>query len=219
VPNLRVMGRLKRLGLVIGVLISLVPGLALAQGTDAQTPPETAGPLVPISEQQCQGGQLAVPGFGIVAESEVCLWLYRLAPVETNVEDDFTAFWLQYEVIPYGGWCVVDVEVDLRGPDDGRILSTTALRDGKYPTDKKQDLDLVVDGDGTAPIPGSILQKVTAPRGRVTSRTSNNRFTFGWKGASDDPVMFAWGLQTSHPSPHLLDYSEKLGLRSVIGGC
>jgi hypothetical protein len=149
--------------------------------------------------------------------SQVCAWSYDLVPAETNATEDFAGYWVQIEVDPAPGWCVYGIHFETTGPDSGRLVSATP-EGGK--TGGDTTVELSVDADGAAPVPGTIAQDLSLPKGRVRTKLAPHHFSYVWSGKSRDKVVVALGVQVAYEfPPESLIYMWSEGVGVEFGTC
>lgn len=187
-----------------------------ADAPDASDPPRTEGPLVSLSTPCEDDG----PPGPREAKAQTCGWSYSLAPVESDVDEDFSVDWIQMEIDPGKLGCAKELSFYMSAPTGGRIVS--ASPDHSYRIDKYDNnlASIVVDGDGTAPIPGQVSQDVMPAPGRVTVKMTESSYRYRWTGNSREKVVLAVGVQTSHRMvPPQLIYSQGGGGGFGMGSC
>ncbi|MEA2459986.1 MAG: hypothetical protein QOH90_163 [Actinomycetota bacterium] len=198
------------------VLVLCLGGPVSADDYDASDPPKTSGPLIgsPIG---CEDDGPAHAGR---SKGQTCSWSYQLVPAETAVGEDFSAYWLQMEITPGRGVCAKQMSFSLTLPADARIVSAVPARSSKVSRIRPISPKLVVDGGGTAPLPGTVSQDLNSAPGRIGIRIEPHRYFFTWIGNSREKAEVAIGLQIAGRSlpPNLISaWSETLGL--VVGTC
>lgn len=193
-----------------------LPYPVAANDPDASDPPRTSGPLVGLS-MPCEDNGPAGPG---EAKGQSCSWFYDLAPAETNLGEDFSAYWIQMEIDPGKGWCAKKLTFELSAPSDGRIVSAAPDRGRRIAKGRVTTAELIVDAEGAAPVPGTVAQDVKPGRGRITVKMNEDHYMFRWRGNSPDKVMVAVGVQLSHGRlPPELVYSWQEGVGFATGTC
>jgi hypothetical protein len=155
----------------------------------------------------CEGDEPTGEGeFG----GRMCTWRYDLLPAETNAGEDFSAFWLQMEVFS-GGECIRAVELELQVPKGVRVVSGAPAKGGRFTRSSvPTTTELIVDAEGTAFVPGTVVQDSAAPAGRVEVAVGARRYRYSWRGNSRDTVMIPLGVQLAHsavPEPTRGQYS------------
>lgn len=146
-------------------------------------------PVLPVDEEPADDGS-----FG----GRMCSWNYTLAPAETNTGEDFSAFWLQTEVFS-GGECIRSVSLEFRVPKGVRIVSGAPSESGRFTrSSAPKTTELIVDAEGAAPVPGTVVQDSAAPAGRVDVAVGERRYRYTWRGNSRDTIMIPLGIQLAH---------------------
>lgn len=205
--------------LLVGLLCAAVSWPAqpaAAQDPDASNPPRVSGPLVG-SPLGCEDNGPAAPG---EAKGQSCSWLYDLVPAESNLEENFSAYWVQMEIDPGKGWCAKEMSFTMSAPSDGRIVSAAPDRGGRIGKSRLTTTELIVDAEGAAPLPGTVAQDVKPGRGRVTVTMDESVYSYRWRGNSRDKVVLAVGIQMTHAGlpPELFStWSE--GMSFTMGSC
>jgi hypothetical protein len=166
-----------------------------ARNPDASDPPQTSGPLVG-SPFGCEDD--GPPGHNEI-KAQACSWSYELIPAELDATHDFSAYWLQMEVDPESG-CVKEMFFKVTVPPEMRILSAVPSRSRRIVKSRPMTTQLVVDGDGSAPVPGAVSQDLTSAPGRTFVTSGTRTYSYRWRGNSPHKVVVAIGLQLSHPS-------------------
>lgn len=188
-----------------------VPASAAVQ--DASEAPRTSGPLVPGSPLGCEDDGPPGPG---ESRGQSCAWAYDLVPADTNAAEDFVGYWIQMEANPAPGMCVKRMHFDTTGPQSARLVSATPST-GK--ARGATTVELVVDGEGAAPAPGTIAQDVDLPKGRVRTTLRPHRFTYDWAGNAPGKVVLAFGVQWAYQVPPSFAPAWAEGLGMAIGPC
>jgi hypothetical protein len=184
---------------------------AHARDPDASDPPRVSGPLVgaPVGcEDNGPGGPRETKG-------QSCTWEYDLAPTDTDPLNDYAAYWVQMEIDPAKGECAMMLMFDVELPDNVRIVSASAEQDRKIDSSSDPVAELVVDGGGSAPVPGSLSQDIMVTEGRERVRMTDHRYSYTWTGSSKSKVMVAVGLQLSYqtlPPEFFYTWSEGQGV-------
>lgn len=200
----------------LAALLVLPAAPSRADAPDASRPPQTSGPLVSVPTTCEDNG----PARGHEMKGQSCDWSYELVPAETDVDDDFEAWWIQIEVDPGKGWCAMDLSVEVSAPSDGRIVSAVPDHGGRIDNGAAAITSLLVDGGGSAPVPGTISQTVAPARGRTTVTLTDDHYSFRWRGHSKNKVMFAVGVQVAHGrTPLQLTYTQSGGFGFGGGSC
>jgi hypothetical protein len=195
------------------VLLVAVPGAAAAAPVqDASEAPRTSGPLFG-SPLDCEDDGPPGPN---ETRMRTCVWSYDLLPAETNATEDYTGYWIQLEVDPAPGWCVFGVDFDTSGPDDGRIASA-APQPGR--TGGETTVELVVDAEGAAPLPGTIAQDFDLPKGRIRTSLDPHHFAYSWSGRAKDKIVVGTGVQVTHPLPPSVISTWYEGVGVTFGSC
>jgi hypothetical protein len=143
-----------------------------------------------------------------------CGWTYELAPAETNTGEDFTALWVQMEIDP-GPECAQMMLFRMKVPKNARVVSgvpdrTGRIRRASAPT----TTELVVDGDGAAPLPGTVAQDVAMSSGRAYVEISEREYRYFWIGNASEKVNLAIGVQIAHEvslDEWFASWSEQVG--------
>jgi hypothetical protein len=209
--------------LVRPLALSLVLLLAGASGPsagetdpDASRSPRVSGPLLGFPFD-CEDNGPADPG---ETRGQSCTWSYELAPIETDVEHDFSAYWVQMEIEPSKGSCALELIFDLELPDSATLISATHEKNRRIKKNTEQLSRLLVDGGGTAPVPGTIEQDVAVPKGREKIKMRERGYRYRWIGRSRDKVVVAIGLQIAHRStPPEFFYTTSEGHGMGWGSC
>ena len=188
-------GRVSLVALLVIVLGMPGPPLS-ARNPDASDAPQTSGPLV-ASPFGCQDDGPRQPN---ESQGQACSWSYKLLPIEADAGNDFSAYWLQMELDPARGECVKEMSLDIELPPEIEIVSASPSRSSRTAKTRPSTTRLVVDGGGTAPIPGTISQSITAVRGRTFVRRNAHSYSYTWRGNAPHKVVVAIGLQMSESS-------------------
>lgn len=212
------MEKLRRLSLVAGLCLALLGATSPvgADDFDASDPPRTSGPLVG-SPFGCDDNGPAKPH---ETRGQACSWAYDLVPAQTNATEDFSAYWVQIEVDPGKHWCVKEVSFKVTAPNHVRIVSAVPARGHRIARAKGMTSRLVVDAEGTAPVPGVVSQGLSTTPGRTTVDVGHRRYSYRWRGNSADKLGVAIGLQLAGQrlSPELFRvWSEGIGF--IVGTC
>jgi len=204
-------------------LVSLLCATALlsagpvsAEDPDASIPPRVSGPLLGIPFECEDNG----PAGAHQAKAQTCSWSYDLIPAETNLLEDFFAYWIQIEIDPGKGFCAKEIEFEMTGPNGGRIVSAMPDKSRRVAKRRPAVTELVVDADKAAPFPGTISNDVLYQPGRVSVQLNADRYSFTWRGNSRDKVMVAIGVQMTQPLvvPRIFSfYAESVGV--MMGSC
>jgi hypothetical protein len=144
-----------------------------------------------------------------------CSWSYDLLPAESNATEDYSAYWVQIEVDPGKGECARMILFEMDAPGDGRIVSAVPDKTVRSSEAHPATTELIVDGGGTAPVPGAISKEVIVPTGKTTVDFDEDHYSAMWWGKSRDKVMIAFGVQYTHTSvpPELFySWSESQGM-------
>ena len=191
-------GRIARFLLVFSVIGALLPVASLeARNPDASHRPRTSGPLLGYPFD-CEDNGRASRG---QMKAQACTWSYELIPAELDATNDFSAYWVQMEVDPGGaGWCAKEMFFEANLGGKAEIISATPSRSGRVTKARPLTRTLEVDGGGTAPIPGTVSQKLTSLVGRTSVRQGAHSYTYRWRGNSPHKVVTAIGLQFSRPT-------------------
>ncbi|HYO60402.1 MAG TPA: hypothetical protein VEU29_00705 [Actinomycetota bacterium] len=188
-----------------------LPAAPAAAAPDASQPPRTSGPLIGVP-LPCEDNGTA--GRGEV-HGQSCSWSYELAPADTDPARDFSAYWTQIEIDPGKGMCAHRIVFGVELEGDARIVSAAPAKGSRG--DAAGVTQLVVDGDGAAPVPGTIEQDVSVPSGRSKVRVDESSYRYVWTGNSKDKVVIALGVQMSHgrvpPDPE-----TSMSVRTGSGG-
>jgi hypothetical protein len=202
--------------LVIALTLVSAPQVVASAGSDASNNPRTSGPLVGLVTQCPDNG----PAARNEAKGQSCAWSYQLAPAESNATEDFSAFWIQMEIDPGAGWCAKEIRFSISAPSDGRIVSGVPSEGGRITKARPEVTELVVDGEGTAPLPGLISQDVYVPEGRTKVSVNGKRYSYAWRGDSREKIVVAIGVQMAHgrvPPDFFYTISESEG--GSVGSC
>jgi hypothetical protein len=202
--------------LAVGLMLSGPQGLA-AEGADASESPRSSGPLVGLFPFPCADNGPAGPN---EARGQSCSWFYELLPAETNATEDFSAYWIQFEIDPGKRFCAKRIDFELEVSAEHRIVSAVPNKSEHIKRAKPQITQLVVDGGGTAPVPGIIEQDVVAPVGRTKVSVQERTYSYRWTGNSRDKIMIAIGIQLAHeagPPQFFYEWSESGGF--TMGSC
>ncbi|MGI8775024.1 MAG: hypothetical protein ACR2KQ_08440 [Actinomycetota bacterium] len=170
---------------------------ALAYNQDASEQPRSSGPLI-ASPGPCVRDEAS--GKGGTTTFESCYWSYSLIPAESDIDEDFSALWYQLEIDPGKGTCATGIGIEISAPSDGRIVSSFPDRSRRIRKSSARISMLTIDGEGSAPLPGTIEQDVVDVPGRVKAKVSSERYRFEWRGKSRKKVMFAVGVEMAHSS-------------------
>jgi hypothetical protein len=84
----------------------------------------------------------------------------------------------------------------MRVPDGVRIVSAVPAKGGRIRG--PATTELLVDGEGNAPIPGTIAQDVDLGSGRAFVHTDEREFKYVWLGPHRGKVNLAIGVQLAH---------------------
>lgn len=184
--------------IVLLSVLLLLPAVGVAaDGPDASDDPRVSGPLVGVP-WPCEDNGPAGPN---EAKGQSCSWSYDLIPAETDTGADFSALWIQMEIDPGKGWCAQQMHLELEAPSGSRIVSAVPDRGGRMTKSSPSVSELVVDGDGSAPLPGTIGQDIDLTSGRTKISFDEDHYRFVWRGNSRNKVMVAIGLQFAHSRP------------------
>lgn len=132
-------------------------------------------------------------------KGQACGWAYQLAPAETDADEDFSAVWIQIEIDP-GPGCASLMAFELTLPPGARIVSAVPSSDGRA-RELPTTTEIIVDGDGGAPVPGVIAQDIAPESGTVSVSLFKRRFRYVWLGRSRDKIAAAIGVQLAHKAP------------------
>lgn len=203
--------------LAIGALVFLLAALpAAADDPDASQPPRTSGPLFGIA-LPCEDNGPARRG---EATGQSCSWSYELLPADTDPDLDYWAYWFQMEIDPGTGMCAQHLMFEFDAPSDGSIVSAVPNKGGRIRSRSITTTELIVDGGGSALVPGTIAQDVAPARGRTTVNIDERHYRYVWRGNSRDKVMIAVGIQLSSrrlPPELITTWSEGSGFG--MGSC
>jgi hypothetical protein len=200
----------------VAALVLTAAQPALARDPDASDSPRVSGPLV-FLPYECEDNGTPGPH---ESAAQACGWWYDLAPLDTDPIHDFSAYWLQIELDPAKGQCVFHLEFDMELPESVQIVSASAETDRRITAKTEPVAELVVDGGGTAPVPGVISQDTLVSKGRERVRMTDHTYSYSWSGVSKDKVMVAVGVQLAHTSvPPELFYTWSEGQGVGWGSC
>lgn len=204
--------RYLRGSLVIAMLAGLMAPAspAHAQQADASRAPRSSGPLIGAGFD-CEDNESPKAG-GMNAQA--CGWMYQLAPAETNLAEDISAYWVQIEIDP-GRECAKLIEFDLSLPDDMRVISAAAEKSRRVPKPGSKLVELTVDAEGAAPLPGHLEQDVAVAPGREKVALRAHSYSYRWIGNSRDKVVVAVGVEFTHaalPPDFFYTWSEGIGI-------
>ena len=151
--------RIRSLGLVagvVGVLVAGAPGIGAREASDG---PTSSGPLVRRTVS-CDENSDFSTGWS-------CSSWFELLPAETNVTEDYSAFWVNLGIEPDPGWCARSLSFSAEFPSTARVVSVVPGDDARFPRARTMLTELVVDAEGGAPVPGRIEEEARIGAGRV----------------------------------------------------
>jgi hypothetical protein len=208
--------KIKRLLALVAAIICLLPPTAFAEEPDASTTPRTSGPIVTTTPGECEDNGPAGPQ---EVKGQSCSWAYQLLPAHTNATEDFLVYWMQMEIDPGTGWCAQRLEFDIE-LSDARIASVTPDKGQRIKQAEVTTTEFVVDGDGSAPVPGTIAQDVQVGKGRTTVSVDEQKYRFTWTGNTKEKVVIAVGVQIAYTrTPPGLFFSVSGGQGMGAGSC
>lgn len=192
-------GRIRTDLLLVMILCAAVLAgpAALAYSQDASKEPRFSGPLV-ASPGPCVRDE--APGKGGMTTFESCSWSYSLVPAESDIDEDFSALWYQLEIDPGRGTCATGIGIEILAPSDGQIVSGIPDRSRRIKRSRVHVSTLTIDGEGSAPLPGTIEQDVVDAPGRVEVEVSSRHYRMEWKGKSRKKVVLAVGVEIAQSS-------------------
>ncbi len=203
------LSRVAVVGLVGALLASAHP--AIAGDPDASDPPRSSGPLVALP-YECEDNGPARPS---ETQGQSCSWTYELAPVHTEPQRQFSAYWIQMEIDPADGECALELMFELEVPDSVEIISASAERNRRISQRTNPIAELVVDAGGAAPVPGTVSQQTMVETGRETVDLTKHSYSYTWTGTSKTKVMLAIGVQLAYrtvPPEFYYEWSEGYGM-------
>ena len=162
--------------LLVGLLCTSLSWTAQPVGAEdpnASNPPRVSGPLVG-SPLGCEDDGPAGPG---EAKWQACSWHYQLAG-DGNFEEDFSAYWLQMEIDPGKGLCAKGMSFKISDLNGVRIVSAVPRRSSRIPKSRSITTELVVDAEGSAPVPGTVAQDGLLGPGRTTVRRDEDSYSY-----------------------------------------
>jgi hypothetical protein len=99
-------------------------------------------------------------------------------------------------------------------------VSASAEENRRIDRSSQPIAELIVDGDGSAPVPGTVSQDIMVTEGRERVRMTDHTYSYTWSGSSKSKVMVAIGLQLSYRSvPPEFFYSWSEGQGVGWGSC
>ncbi len=188
--------------------------LLVVAGPPAGAWPTTSGPLVARSVR-CDDDR---------GPSGSLMWncdsWFELLPAETNALEDYSVYWAVVGIDPGLGWCATHLEFAIELPSSARVVSAVPERGGVVHREGSVKTELLVDAEGTAPVPGEIYENATARRGRTVVRWGLRGYAYRWTGRSPRELYSVIGLQIAgrRIPPQLLNLSLE-GMRWDVETC
>ena len=208
--------KLRSLALLVLLLMATALPVQADEHVDASHAPRTSGPLLGVPLDCEDNGPPPRSG----ANGQSCSWRYELAPLETNVAEDFSAHWIQIEIDTSPGWCAVQIGFKWRNLEGGRIVSAVPDKSERIANGEQGVTELVVDAEGTAPVPGRIEQDTVIPSGRTKVDWDEDHYSFTWTGVEKDKIVLAIGLEVAHGAfPTGFSYSAREIQSMGMGSC
>lgn len=194
--------RVSGLGGAVRFVVSPLMAMAMLASPSIAAPadsaPEVEGPVLQQGEPSCEESRVPA-GRATAADIHTCLWWFAYAPVlETDVERDHGALWLQTSVDPRPGWCLRRLAGSLySSPDVTRMHSFTV---GGLGSGSRTTLEL--DAEGAALQPAAISQVAGALPGRFGARPhlDDGSVDFTWRGTTRRRVDAVVGAELSWDS-------------------
>ena len=176
------------------LVLGATPALGQMRAGDQ---PDTSGPLA-IDDKACARDVDRTTSGRRAVVTRGCSFTYDLAAGQDKSNTrDYGVFWFQTTVDPDNGFCLTNVEADIKVPRGYRIESHTPKQKRTSSSDRTKSR-LVVRGGGATKI--AVVKNVFTLHPRVLDPTREGRkFVVEWRGRTTKTFAVAMGIEVSYP--------------------